>query len=611
MNKEVLTFVGSLALFGALVAMGGADGSSGDGRRRTRTQEQPVLVAAKPAPGRFIPDAQETWSAEGRNVFIAPSDLKEPPPLELAWPPLRRAALPAPPLPFPAAAASTKALRRPYDVTAAAPTNGGGSGGGEAAAASGSGGETTTPAEPAATSDKPPGTDLSPGARFEKERKRLEAERAEQRRRAGLDSITIAGNDVRYGEFAGSLDRDLSRYEVKRRFDLLRREGGITESERTDRLKKMTLVFYEIAKTGKKGRRQTHTADTVTEIKFADTPVNRYQERRLEAAPADLDAQLELIASLMPEREWKLASDDLQTLRARGRTSPKLYELLADALHEQFAYEAALEALREGVAKHPEAVGLYARLGRTLNVMGLRSEAIEAFRKALEKNPSDHVANAGLGEALLRDGKPGPALAALREAVNATNVDPMSVESARIWLARAALASGDVRNAEAAVGLVLQRFKAGEDLSAAPPARRALHRRATAVASVVALLQGQAAEARRFAEEGVRAHPEDGVLRFALGMVALHENRLDEARRLLEEAPSFDPLLTARCKAALAFVHELSGRDGDAATTAEQAALVADPSDAALRAPFGRALLNAGDAARAREQLLVALEAQP
>jgi tetratricopeptide (TPR) repeat protein len=634
LNKEVLTFVASLALAGLLIGLGGGDGSDGKKRGRPQTGADDPTVAAF-TPGRFVADDAATWASDGRNIFESPSELKPLPPLELPPPPLPRPAVAPPPLPFGAAGAAAKALRRPYVPDASVTFGAAGPAKPAAEAADPlavdpkeleairSGGAGAAAADPG----KPLEADLTAVDRVkmstaeriarEEARKKAAAERALAE--SNLDRLTFPNGTTIVGEFVGFDERSpeaktadgrkKTRFECKREFDELRRALTLTEGERNDRLKKLRLIFFEVSG-GKRGRRQTFEGDKVVEIKLADTPLNRWQERRLELEGRDLSAQLDALKPLVAVGETRLAIDEIRKLHARSMSSVESYVILLDALQSEFEYDAAVAAAREGAAKFPDAAALRSRLGRALAAVGLREEAKEAFAKALEKDPSDHAANVGLGDLLVRDGRAKAAVAPLREAVNATNVDAARLDAARLKLAEAYLASGDPKNAQAQLDTVLDRFKGGDDVAALSAERRSAHRRAHALSAAAALAQGRPADAVKAVDAGLKAHPEDGFLTYLGGVAAVAEGRYADAKAKFDAVPVLDPLLTGRALAASAAVFELAARDADALGAAEQA-IAADPTDPALNRALGRALLNTGDAKNAREQLLVALAAQP
>jgi tetratricopeptide (TPR) repeat protein len=620
LNKEQLTFGASLALAVVLIATGG-DSASAPRRTRGGGAEQGAVVPAF-TPGRFIADDVVTWSSEGRNIFEAPSNFKPLPPLDLAPPPLARSSVPAPALPFGGGAGAAKALRRPYAPDPKADL----SGGGAAAAApvgadplavdpqeleairKGAGADPGKPLEEKLTlADR---ARMSTAERIAREEAQAKAAAAKRQETEGLDQLIFANGTKISGEFAGSDDRKKSRFEAKRDFDEIRRSPSLTEAERNDRLKKMRLVFFELPN-GKRGRRQLFDADKVAEVKLADTPLNRYEERRSDVAGKDLAAQLDALKPLVAAGEYAFVVQEIGVIKARTGPAPELYVMLADALQASFEYDAELATAREAAAKFPDVAAIRSRLGRALAKLGLRAEAQEAFRAALEKDPADHAANLGLGEMLLAEGKAQAATAPLREAVNATNVDSQRIDAARLKLAEALLAAGDGKNAQAQTDVVLDRFKTSGDVAALSPERRRVHRRASALAASAAIAQGRLSEARQIVDAALTAHGDDGMLSYLAGVVALGEGRLGDAKRRLDATPGLDPLLTGRASAALAQVFELAGRDAEATGAAEAAAKTADPRDPLLKRAYARALLNSGSPSAASEQFMTALDAEP
>jgi tetratricopeptide (TPR) repeat protein len=281
--------------------------------------------------------------------------------------------------------------------------------------------------------------------------------------------------------------------------------------------------------------------------------------------------------------------------------------MLADALHELFDYNAELEVLRQAAKDFPESVPLIARLGRLQAILGLHEDARATFAAVLAKNQSDPLANLGMAALLMRTGGDAQqAIKHLKEALNmAPASDPVRVDTIRLYTAEAYLSIGDFKNASETVDLVLQRS------NVTAPERQRLFERAFTLAALSALGQGQIVEARARAEEGAKRYPLSGQLQLLLGVVMMQQGELAGARSKLAVAVELDPLLTGHAQVALAALEESAARDNEAVAAAEAGALTANPAATELRLPFGRALLHVADLSRAREQLLIALEAEP
>jgi tetratricopeptide (TPR) repeat protein len=609
-RKEPIVLLVTLALLAGLWFLSGSDESDGGrGRRGARGTPAQDLVAAKSTPGRFVPESEVTWAADASNVFECPTETRDLPPLDLVAPPFPRLPHPGPPLPFTIGPGGRAAMRRTI-VRSEAPKEPGTNGQTTAAA--------TPPAAPDAPATQPAneplvpiGTELSAVDRIklsiEAEQKRIEAEirakQSEEDRRRSLDRLTLSDGTVLHGEMA-TVERGENRYATKRLLDQIRTDVALTEPERAERLKKLDIAFKE-DKRGKLGKAVKYPAAIVQQVTFADTPENRYRQQLLTAAPNDLGRQMELARILLDARLYGPAVDHLSAMRKAGLSSAEMLAALADSQHEMYRYNGELETLRQAVREFPDAGALHARLGRLQVTLGMRDDARASFAAALAKNQADPVANAGMGELLMRVGDPRGAMAYLKEALNVAGSDAARVDAVRLLLAEAYLRQGDFKNAHETVDLVLGRS------NVAAPERARIFERAFLLAAIAALGQGQPVEARARAEEGAKRYPLSGQLSYLLGLVMAQQGELGPARSRLAATIDLDPLLTGHAQVAIAMIEEAQGRDDGAVAAAESGAMVASPAATELRLPFGRALLHVGDLARAREQLLAALDHDP
>jgi tetratricopeptide (TPR) repeat protein len=611
-RKEVVVFLVTLVVLGGLWFLSASDTPGAARGGRGRPQDPQAAVAARSTPGHFIPESEITWAGNASNIFETPTETRDLPPLDLAPPPFPRLYHPGPPLPVPIGPKARAGLRRlivPSAAAAPAPDGANGGGGGTADAAPGGTSSATQPG-PSGTGPLVPldkelsavdRLQLSIEAEVKREQDKRLAQESEEERRRRLDKLTWLTGSVTYGQLAA--EKNENRYAVKRDFDRLRTDPSLSEPERNERLKKFHLLFAEDKK-GKLGKAIKQNAEQVAQITFADTPENRYRMRLLDAPPKDLAQQLELAKIVMDARLFALASQHLNEMRKNGLSSPELFAMLADAQHETYQYSSELEALRQAVKEFPDSAPLLARLGRLQVLLGMPAEARVSFTQALARNQSDPLANAGLGAVLMKSGEPAKAVSYLKEALNLAGSDPLKVDAVRLLLTEAYLRNGEFKNAHDVVDLVRGRSTVSAD-------HGRLLERAYALSAMAALGQGQLVEARARAEEGAKRFPLSGQLSYLLGVVMVEQGELAAARSRLTTAIELEPLLTGHAQVALAMLEEAAGQDNGAVGAAEAGALTANPGATELRLPFGRALLHVGDLARAREQLLLALDSEP
>ncbi len=597
MRKEAITFIVVVLLLGGLTAWSFLDsGSTGTGRGRGKSADQGAeLQKASSTPGRFLGDSDVTWAPDGRNIFETPSETRELPPLELGAPPLTRLIHPGVPLPVTLSPKARRAMRRAIVVDP------------KLAEAAGSTAAAPQPSEtPGGNAGDRVNAVEAAKAALEKEleeaNKKATQQESDADRKKRLDKITFTNGSTLFGEF--SVAKALNRYQVKHDFDAVRTNVELSELDRTDRLKKFDLNFAEDKK-GRLGKAVKYTGDVVSEIVLADTPKNRYSMKILDTGATDLPGQTELGRGLMEARLFDLAAEHFEKMRKAGLSSVELFTAQSDCRHELFDYNRELETLKTGLQAFPESAPLFSRLGRLQVTLGLPLEAKASFETALAKNPNDFVANVGLGDILRSMGKNTEAMVPLKEAVNLAGQDAIKTDLARLALGRTYLAAGDFKNAHETVDLVLQRAASGS------PDRSRLHEQALVLTIVAALAQGQVAEAKTRVDEGVAAHPLSGALVYLSGVVALQQNDAVTARQRFNSALELDPLLTGEARVAQSMVDELSGNDAAAAASAATGATVAAPTTLELRAVYGRALLNIGDTAQARKELLKALDREP
>src|SRR5690606_41671657 len=82
------------------------------------------------------------------------------------------------------------------------------------------------------------------------------------------------------------------------------------------------------------------------------------------------------------------------------------YDELAHRHYDQGDYDAALEALKEGLSLYPHSVDLYVGIGYTRLAREEYGWARQAFERALVLDPEHEDALVGMGEVMLRFGQP-------------------------------------------------------------------------------------------------------------------------------------------------------------------------------------------------------------
>jgi len=167
--------------------------------------------------------------------------------------------------------------------------------------------------------------------------------------------------------------------------------------------------------------------------------------------------------------------------------SSEEYDELAHRHYDQGDYDAALEALKEGLSLYPHSVDLYVGIGYTRLAREEYGWARQAFERALVLDPEHEDALVGMGEVMLRFGQPSSALELFRRARDTGCADDLELlmtmgralyreqvyAEARDVFAEATALYPDSAEAAAALGYVLHRL--GDETAARRQLRRALH----------------------------------------------------------------------------------------------------------------------------------------
>ena len=164
-----------------------------------------------------------------------------------------------------------------------------------------------------------------------------------------------------------------------------------------------------------------------------------YFERAIAEDPHDpLGYQL-LGELLLRNGDTVAARDTLQRgLTSGGVPAPAHYLTLSQAEEKLGAPDRAMQALTQGLDRHPDSAELYHGLGVLLARLGQRAEAIAAYQRALALNPALAEADFSLALALIDAGRKDEAVAALKHSLQAQPAFP----KARLLLGRIAMDAG-------------------------------------------------------------------------------------------------------------------------------------------------------------------------
>jgi putative PEP-CTERM system TPR-repeat lipoprotein len=266
---------------------------------------------------------------------------------------------------------------------------------------------------------------------------------------------------------------------------------------------------------------------------------------------------------------------------------------LAGILYADGRTDEAHKAIESVLAKNPKDDRALVVKSRFLHQESKVDQAIAAAQAAFAANPRSAAAQYALGVAYTAKNAPEAAVTAFNEVLKLNpHATAAQLQIARIELGRGpAGAPGAVHYAEQA-------------LSVEP---------ANAVARLMLvralLLKGELARAQVEFDSLARHYPDAAPVRTAGGMLQLAKKDLAGARQsfekaLTEDARSVDAL------AGLVAVDFASGRPKDAVARVE-ARLAQAPSDAEVLVLAARTYAGAGDAARAEQTLLKALDTAP
>ncbi len=598
MTKEQISFLVVLGLLAGIWFLGQSSEAAPRATRRGRAPDA-VPTALALTPFRLSPE-ETSWSASGRNTFLAPRETKDLELRPLVPPPFPRLLHPGLPVGLPVG--PKLATKQRHEIVP------------DATAKAAAPGKSATDTVASATDPESPESDLSQVDRSsvgltladrirltEEERlRRKEAERrsslAEDDRKKGLDRVTWQSGEIAFGEVVEYEKKGPDRWLAKLEIERIRGDVVVSEADRRRALEAIKLVFKEDRGAGKARPRNNINGSLVQRIDFADTPRNSYGIRRHQVPAEDLAGNEDLAKFVFDAGEIQLAEDHLRGMKAKGLWSEKAAVLLADTQRKRYRYEREMEVLEEALATAPKSVPLLVRRGRLFLDLGLPERAREAFMAALEQDPQCPPAHLGLGETQVIAAQYDLALQSLKRLDGGGGLDRDQHAHALWLIGRCWLALGELGNSEAY-------FSRSVDRSGGEPWAQA--------GLVITALMGRGpAAARDILARAGTAHPNSGTLSFLSGIVALRERQFSEARSRLDLALSQDPVSAAWIHTALSYLAEATG-DLEGALGAVELAAKADPSDQATQWQRARLLLAVGDLEQARTGFQWVLEREP
>jgi tetratricopeptide (TPR) repeat protein len=573
-------------------------------RRAGRGGAAPDAEQASSLSGAFLSAEDVAWSEAHRNIFQAPRETENLPPLEMSTPPLP--ALPHPGLPLlPTVGGaledrsrfvnSKDAAAQPAKAKAARGADENPAGASSAEAGTGSAAsdlDTVTVPGPLSFAER---LRLSTEERLKRDRIAAEAAKAQQEQRAAMDMLQWISGEQIWGSME-MLDRKRDRYDAKRAIDALRANGTLSEDDRRRQLDALQIVFKEHRGNGKPITRHVLSGSQIARVEFAATPLTRYHLRRREVKDDDLSAQEGLARDLFEAGEFETAARHVGALHGRGLENLRTHTLAADCEQKLLRYEGERAVLTRGLEKFPEDAGLLAREGQLLLRLGLLPEAREAFKRALDKDAACALAHLGLARIALRDGDARGALLAARAAESGTGLSRGGMLDALILQGEAQLILGEE-------GAARTCFDKALDMDGRNP-------QALAGNAALALLGGGVDAAKALVDRGRAAHPYDGRLALLDAVLMYRKGAFAEARALFQVAAELDPLLAAKAFSGLSALEEKAG-NLPAALGQADAALQADPGSLDARAQRARTLFLLGDFNAARDEYLAVLAKRP
>ncbi|MEE9392875.1 MAG: tetratricopeptide repeat protein [Planctomycetota bacterium] len=442
--------------------------------------------------------------------------------------------------------------------------------------------------------------------RIQEERQEIAKTALNEDYKKQLDKINWPG-EIWYGQVLNDAEKKagqsgLDRYQIKLKIDELRAQDNLTELQLEGKLKDRDLeVEFRRWRKGKFDRKQKLSAAKIRSIDFGDSPLHKFEVARRRIPTDEFGEQVRLTRDLVKAGLHPRAVSHLLSLRDAGAKSREFFAALADAAHRAYNYDVEMETISEGLALFPEDIDLISARGEIYSRLGLADMAEADFAKALEKEGRSSLVNARFGRHLLERGghlreSSARAASVLRRALDGrfeVESDRLQVEA---MLARALMQAGKTMDAQ-------RRFQGINDrLPADADGLKGL--------GVNAYLSGDIDEAKKKFNEVLEDNPLDGPAYYNLGLCYLQAKEWREARDSFLDAAEADPLLAARAKLAVGYLHEKIGRSADA-QSAYLEAYEADPSDPEVVRGAGRAYLLAGDYLQAQEYYERALASMP
>jgi tetratricopeptide (TPR) repeat protein len=366
--------------------------------------------------------------------------------------------------------------------------------------------------------------------------------------------------------------------------------------------------------------------------------------RAAKATPESASARLDFGAALAESDQWQLALEQFEiALKANPENAETIYDIglthLMIALnardHHSKSYDGELDqaqqALLRALGINPNLPRIHEHLGWLYHQIGDQDSAIEQFRKEVELNPSSAEALNNLGTALAQAEKYPEAVKCYEDAL-ALDVTCaaclLNLESAIRWQGNTEIA---LKTYEARVqsqrnsplahllyGMILTVAKNHRDAAMAElNSALALTPRLAAAHYYLGQIQYEnrnetAAEAEyRIA---IKLDPNRPEFLGPLATILIQENKMPEARVILEKSLSLDPA-NSSAHYKLSLILQRAGEKEKAATERAETARLQqqdlEQSKLALNLKRGIADLRAGDAQDAVRELQTAIQFDP
>ncbi len=544
LNKQQITLLIVVVLVGWLfMSASGNRYASEPIQARSRGVELPESWA--PAV-RFVTD--RGWTADGRDVFEAPTDVSPMPKLALAAPPLD----PPPivwPLPVPASEADRLApLRHLPRIRSSEEEE-------EDEAAEDDSQDSGAVVAPPVAQDRP--ESVEPARVYDA-------------------IVRSADGSTTYGWILN-----------ENKFDL---EAPSRRSE---------PIRFEHVRQGRTMAIDVIERDKIREFRFAPTVPNLYEikKREFEPTPGNVSrvaALAEWCFEQAPSNPvaYEFAIEQFRVLLGIDRADKgQAYRGLARVYRAQYDVEKEMAVFSEGVEKGVTSPSLMVDFGDLYERLGLPEAAEAIYRGLVEKDSFDKHGRLALGRLLVRTGRAALAGEHLEAAASAS-LEGEQIKTLAYWQGRRRLAIGDLEGAQTAFRQVIQ-------LGESEP-------QGYAGLAATLLVAGDASGARQQIERGLERCNDDAALRLNRALVAIRLDEADLAAADLVRSARLDPMFGAPVEIVRGYLSELDGDQLEAREHYDNAVAMA-PENPMAHYHLGRVLRAAGDDSSAFTALTASL----